>query len=71
MRNEKDLTAGIEGLNALLAEEEIKKSDTAYNSIVVMKLMLNGALLRKESRGVHNRKEYPDENPEFAHGIIQ
>lgn len=71
MRNEKDLTAGIEGLNALLAEEEIKKSDTAYNSITVMKLMLNGALLRKESRGVHNRSDYPDEDPAFAHGIIQ
>ncbi len=71
MRNEKDLTAGIAGLDALLAEEEIKKSDTARNSIKVMRLVLNGALLRKESRGVHNRAEYPDENPEFAHGIIQ
>ena len=71
MRDEKTLSAGIAGLDALLAEEELKKSDTAYNSIRVMRLVLNGALLRKESRGVHNRAEYPDEDPSFAHGIVQ
>ncbi|MBR0138267.1 MAG: FAD-binding protein [Erysipelotrichaceae bacterium] len=70
-RNGKDLEEGIAKLDELLKEEELKKSDTAYNSIVVMKLVLNGALLRKESRGVHNRVDYPEENPEYAHGIVQ
>lgn len=70
-RNEKDLAEAIAKLDEILAEDGLKKDDNARYAITAMRLMLNGALLRRESRGVHNRSDYPDENPEFAYGIIQ
>lgn len=71
MRNGKDLTAAIEKLDQMLSLEEVHSDDVTHATLTSMRLMLNGALLREESRGVHNRVEFPEERPEFAHGIIQ
>ena len=71
MRNERDLTAAIAKLDEMMDNPEVRSDDITHATLISMRLMLNGALLRKESRGVHNREEYPEERPEFAHGIIQ
>ena len=71
MRNERDLTAAIAKLDEMMDNPEVRSDEITHATLISMRLMLNGALLRKESRGVHNREEYPEERPEFAHGIIQ
>jgi L-aspartate oxidase len=40
------------------------------NIIELCKLTANAALLRKESRGVHIREDFPDEDPEFRAHIV-
>jgi L-aspartate oxidase len=40
------------------------------NIIELCKLTANAALLRKESRGVHIREHFPDEDPEFRAHIV-
>lgn len=71
MRNGKDLASAIEKLDEMIACDEVKADDITRATLISMRLMLNGALLREESRGVHNRVEFPQERPEFDHGIVQ
>ncbi len=40
------------------------------NIIELCKLTANAALLRKESRGVHIREDFPDEDPQFMAHIV-
>ena len=40
------------------------------NMLTVAKLIVNSALMRKESRGAHCRTDFPDTNEECVHSII-
>jgi len=40
------------------------------NLLQVSRMMIASALARKESRGVHNRSDFPDTNPDFAGHIL-
>lgn len=41
------------------------------NMLVVSRLMIDAALQREESRGVHNRTDFPETKPEFLRRISQ
>ena len=45
--------------------EELKKAIEKISSENLIKLILNFALLREESRGVHYRKDFPNKNDKF------
>lgn len=57
--------------------EEFYRKTTICTSILELRnmattamLIVNSALLRKESRGLHNTKDYPETNPDFAQETI-
>lgn len=37
------------------------------NMILVAQMILQGAILREETRGAHNRDDFPEQNPNLAH----
>jgi L-aspartate oxidase len=69
-----------EGLRKSIRELEKMSSSTnelsghyrrrIQNIIELCKLTANAALLRKESRGVHIREDFPDEDPQFRAHIV-
>jgi len=62
------------GLSTLLQQlvyiESRTDHDMAQNTLLVAKLITQGALLRTESRGGHYRTDYPTENPTWRQRII-
>jgi fumarate reductase (CoM/CoB) subunit A len=42
----------------------------AYNRIDVLEMLLRTALMREESRGLHFRKDYPDQDPAWLKDVV-
>jgi L-aspartate oxidase len=42
---------------------------TLQNMLTVAKLMIAGASMREESRGVHTRRDFPSADPQWARHI--
>ncbi len=75
-RDEHSLLKAITELDVLKSEfprSEKCASREEYefrNMLTVAKLIVNSALMRKESRGAHCRTDFPDTNEECVHSII-
>ena len=75
-RDEHSLLKAITELDVLKSEfprsEKCANRDEYEfrNMLTVAKLIVNSALMRKESRGAHCRTDFPDTNEECVHSII-
>lgn len=75
VRNEKMLSVAHDRVEAMAAQ--IHGDQTEFfahqmmNLIMVARLLINGALFRKESRGGHYREDFPETRPEFECHIVQ
>ena len=75
IRNESGLIIGMRKLDKL--EEKLSLISTEYYSrvsqqlLTVARLMIEGALFRKESRGCHYREDFPNENDKFICHTVQ
>ncbi len=75
-RDEHSLLKAITELDVLKSEfprsEKCANRDEYEfrNMLMVAKLIVNSALMRKESRGAHCRTDFPDTNEECVHSII-
>ena len=75
VRCKKSLTKALNRIEEITLEIESRNNDY-YSSRLrsltdVCKLIVNSALLRKESRGSQIREDFPDESPQFLKHIIQ
>jgi len=80
IRNENELTVGLEKLEQLKAraqnvyvENKDRTLNTAWHAaldlkslLTVSEMMLRSARMRRESRGAHTRDDYPNEDPEWG-----
>lgn len=79
VRDEEKLTTGLEELRLLKQSLEAKEefdynevySEMCSNLIITAKLIIKGALFRKESRGCHFRSDYPAERKEYEVHVLQ
>ena len=77
VRNEKDLLIAKEELSKL--EKEFRRKDVCLNRdeyefknmLMISKVIIECALLRRESRGSHYREDYPKLNEEAKHSYIK
>ena len=49
---------------------ETAKDDMTQQTALAVHLIAKAALNRKESRGTHNRTDYPDANPEYEKEFV-
>ena len=72
VRCEEELAASLRKIETLLEEEKTNENgnNKLYNRLLLAKAMLEGALLRKESRGAHYRSDFPETKDEFKGSTI-
>jgi len=74
IRSEKTLLearALIDGFQNLFEEGIHIMNAESRNTTVIAKLIIESALERKESRGLHYMTDYPDKNPEYCRDTIK
>lgn len=64
-RNGADLDAALSAVQGIYNNPEMSLDSFAKQSAEAVLLILNAALLRKESRGTHNRLDYPEKNTSY------
>ena len=64
-RNGADLDAALSAVQGIYNNPETSLDSFAKQSAEAVLLILNAALLRKESRGTHNRLDYPEKNTSY------
>ena len=69
MRNETELTEALESIKTwsqILLSKQFSTEEAweAQNMLVVARLIVEGALQRRETRGGHNRSDYPIFDPD-------
>jgi aspartate oxidase len=69
-RKGESLQKAFEILTELSEKEDVKRDTETYQIIVSIRLMVEAALLREESRGTHMRIDYPDSIDKFKKEII-
>ncbi|KUO76755.1 MAG: L-aspartate oxidase [Clostridia bacterium BRH_c25] len=69
-RNGEDLQNAFNALAELLKTDDLKKDSETYHIVVSIMLMIQAALLRRESRGTHMRIDYPDSQAEYMKEMI-
>ncbi len=72
IRNAEGLDEAVENCRRLSNYVLGRQFDTAkgwelQNLLLLGQLVLQGALLREETRGAHNREDFPEMNPSLAH----
>ena len=69
-RKGEDLQKAFETLKQLSKKNDLKNDTNAYQIVISIMLMMQAALLRKESRGTHIRIDYPDSRDVLLKEII-
>lgn len=69
-REETALKAACETVQAILNSEQISKDLFTRQSATAAAMMLQAALERRESRGAHNRLDFPEQDPRYGTGIV-
>ena len=69
-RNGKDLQAALESTQKILDAPETKNDDLTQQTALAVHLIAKAALNRKESRGTHNRTDYPESNQEYEKEFV-
>ncbi|MBQ2617008.1 MAG: L-aspartate oxidase, partial [Synergistaceae bacterium] len=64
------LEAALKATHDILADPETAKDDMTQQTALAVHLIAKAALNRKESRGTHNRTDYPDSNPEYEKEFV-
>lgn len=75
VRNEALLTSALARVDAMAQRIPDDKAEffahQMMNLVIVSRLLINGALFRKESRGGHYREDFPETRPEFECHTVQ
>ncbi|MBR1672902.1 MAG: FAD-binding protein [Fretibacterium sp.] len=64
-RNGPDLEEALRGAHAILSDPEAAKDSLTVQTALAIHLIAKAALNRRESRGTHNRLDFPESSPEF------
>ena len=62
------MTEAVKRTAEILSESE--GDDLTQQTALAVKFIAEAALNRKESRGTHNRTDYPDSNPEYMKEFV-
>ena len=69
-RNGTDLQSALESTQKILDDPETKNDDLTQQTALAVHLIAKAALNRKESRGTHNRTDYPESNQEYEKEFV-
>ncbi|MBQ7151243.1 MAG: FAD-binding protein [Synergistaceae bacterium] len=69
-RNGKDLEEALNSTQKILDAPEVSGDDLTSQTALAINLILKAALNRKESRGTHNRTDYPASDPAYEKEFV-